>query len=205
MGNYAIYVNPKGGTGEGGNAQVDRVITIDSIIGSSVLIVPNTANAFFGFDDGSTEITGVDLQNAQVDVRIGNIPLPATDPGNGDMYFNKDLSDGRIILSQPLSTGDLVRIIIFGNTLPATSKVYPNIDLTSDYTGAAPGIYEIIGSNGTAKFIFPEASSYDGSMVVVINDSDNTVTTANTIEDVLAIAAHDMATFYSINNKWYGK
>lgn len=203
MGNYAIYVNPDGSAG-GTPVPGKKVIIIDSIITSGYTITPSTAAAVSGLNDGSLEIISPDFANAQVEVIFGGTPLYGIDPLNGDMYYTKGITSDTITLSQALSEGDIIRIIVFADAVPNVMKTFTGIDVSSvDYDASEPGIY-LVSAGGVNNFNLPDATLFYGQQLIIINKSaQNTLVPAALF--LSTIPAHEIGIFYSINGDWYGK
>ena len=203
MGNYAIYVNPDGSAG-GTPVPGKKVIIIDSIITSGYTITPSTAAAVSGLNDGSLEIISPDFANAQVEVIFGGTPLYGIDPLNGDMYYTKGITSDTITLSQALSEGDIIRIIVFADAVPNVMKTFTGIDISSiDYVATEPGMY-LIETGGLNNFELPDPTLFDGRSLVIINTAAQDASITNSIFPN-TVLSNEVVTFHSINGIWYGK
>lgn len=106
----SLYINPNGGSGGGGQ----QLITVEAKIGGATIVTPDGATLVAGLADASDTLQSPEFADAQVEVFIGNIPIPGYDQGDGGLYFTKALSSDTITLSQPLTTDDDIKIKIFG-------------------------------------------------------------------------------------------
>lgn len=113
--------------GSGGSSQ--ELITVETKIGTvDVFVTPSGATMVGGLTDGSDTLVSPEFENAQVEIFLGNVPIPGYDQGDGGVYFTKVLSSDTITLSQPLATDDDIKIKIFGPIGTVSSGATPGLN-----------------------------------------------------------------------------
>jgi hypothetical protein len=85
------------------------IVTIESVIGSSV-VIKGTTEVVVGLSAGSTTISSNAFLNQDVNIIRGNVPIPGIDPLDGSNFFTKVTASTLITLNTPLVAGEYLKI-----------------------------------------------------------------------------------------------
>lgn len=89
------------------------VITIESVIGETIVIQGISNLTVNGLDDNSTSINCLHFTNRIVEVYLGGLLLSNINPNNGFGYIQKDYNSNTIsLVNITLHDGDLIKIKI---------------------------------------------------------------------------------------------
>lgn len=104
-----VALNSVSGTAVPPVLNIPDTVVIEDVIGEDY-VISGTTEIVTGLADGSNTITCAAFIGVRVIVIRGNIPIPGIAPGDGSKYFTKNLADDFITLSDPLVTGEFIRI-----------------------------------------------------------------------------------------------
>lgn len=96
-------------SGDNGGVGGSGVIVIQAVV-DSTLSVTGTSYPVTGITDGSTIINCFAFANVRLFVERGSVQIPGINPGDGSMYYTKNLADTFITLNTPLTSGELIYI-----------------------------------------------------------------------------------------------
>jgi len=88
-------------------------VRVEGFVGGAAPVVTGTMQTVTGIYAGSDTISSVAFSNKRVSVIRGFQIVPGINPGDGSIYYQKDVVSNNIILNVGLQSGEYVKIETF--------------------------------------------------------------------------------------------